>query len=37
MLLANIKESGLLRQEELLQFSPETREGVEVIIEIRRS
>jgi len=37
ILLANIKESGLLTEEEFLQFSPETREGVEVIIKVRRS
>lgn len=36
ILLANIKESQLLTEEEFLQFSPETREAVEVIIEIRR-
>lgn len=37
ILLANIKESGLLTDEEFSQFSPETRENVEVIIKIRRS
>ena len=36
ILLANIKESGLLTEEEFLLFSPETRECVETIIEIRR-
>ena len=36
ILLANIKESGLLTEEESLQFSPETRESVEVIIKVRR-
>ena len=35
-LLANIKESQLLTEEEFLQFSPETREAVEVIIKVRR-
>ena len=36
ILLANIKESGLLTDEEFSQFSPETREAVEVILDIRR-
>lgn len=36
ILLANIKESELLTDEEFSQFSPETREAVEVILEIRR-
>lgn len=36
ILLANIKESDLLTEEEFSQFSPETREGVEVILESRR-
>ena len=37
ILLANIKEEGLLTDEEFMQFSPETREFVEVIANIRRS
>jgi len=37
MLLANIMESDLLVDEEFSQFSPETRESVEVIIKIRRT
>ena len=36
ILLANVKESDLLTEEEFSQFSPETREGVEVILKIRR-
>jgi hypothetical protein len=36
ILLANIRESQLLTEEEFLEFSPETREGVEVIINVRR-
>ena len=37
ILLANIMESDLLVDEEFSQFSPETRESVEVIIKIRRT
>jgi hypothetical protein len=36
ILLANIKESNLLTEEEFSEFSPETREGVEVILRVRR-
>jgi len=36
ILLANIKESGLLTEEEFLQLSQETRESVEVIIKVCR-
>lgn len=36
ILLANIMESELLTDEEVSQFSPETREAVEVILKIRR-
>lgn len=32
VLLTNMKESGLLTEEEFSPISPETREGVEVII-----
>ncbi len=34
ILLANIKEQGLLTEEELMQFSPETREAIDVIASI---
>lgn len=37
ILLANIRESQLLTDEEFSQFSPETREAIEVILEIRRT
>lgn len=37
LLIANIKESQLLTEEEFSQFSQETRERVEVIITMRRS
>lgn len=35
--LANIKQEGLLTEEELMQFSPEAREGIEVIETVRRA
>ena len=34
--LANVRGSDLLTEEEFSQFSPETRESVEVILGIRR-
>ncbi len=37
ILLANIKEQGLLTEEELMQFSPDVREAIEVIDRIRRA
>ena|SRR2546425_5839837 len=37
ILLANIMESDLLTAEEFSQFSQETRESVEVVINIRRT
>jgi hypothetical protein len=37
ILLANIKEQGLLTEEELMQFSPDAREAIEVIDSIRRT
>ena len=37
ILLANIKGQGLLTEEELMQFSPEAREAIEVIDSIRRA
>lgn len=37
ILLTNIRESKLLTDEEFQEFSPEAREAVESIIEIRRS
>ena len=37
ILLANIKEEGLLTDEELSELSPETREAIEVIDRIRRA
>jgi hypothetical protein len=37
ILLANIKEQGLLTDQELMQFSPEVREAIEVIDSIRRA
>jgi hypothetical protein len=37
ILLANIKEQGLLTEEELMQFSPEAHEAIEVIVSIRRA
>lgn len=37
ILLANIKDEGLLTEEELIQFSPEIREALEVIDRIRRA
>ncbi|HEY2974248.1 MAG TPA: hypothetical protein VGJ48_17160 [Pyrinomonadaceae bacterium] len=37
ILLANIKELGLLTEEELMQFSPEARDAIEVIVSIRRA
>ncbi len=37
ILLANIKEQGLLTEEELMQFSPDLREAMEVIDRIRRA
>ena len=36
ILLTNIRKSDLLTEEEFSQFSPETRESVEVILGIRR-
>ena len=36
LLLANIKEQGLLTEEELMQFSPEARNAIEAIESIRR-
>ena len=36
ILVTNIKESNLLTDEEFSQFSPETQEAVERLIEIRR-
>jgi hypothetical protein len=36
ILLANIQESDLLTEEEFSQFSPETRDAVASILEIRR-
>jgi hypothetical protein len=37
ILLTNIMESGSLTNEEISEFSPETREAVAAIIEIRRT
>ena len=37
ILLANIRESQLLTDEEFSEFSSEAREAVELILEIRRS
>jgi hypothetical protein len=37
ILLANIKEEGLLTEEELMQFSPEARNAIEAIESIRRA
>jgi len=37
ILLANIKELGLLTEEEVMQFSPETRDAIEVIVSLRRA
>jgi hypothetical protein len=37
ILLANIKELGLLTEEELMQFSPDARDALEVIVGIRRA
>jgi hypothetical protein len=37
ILLANIKEEGLLTDQELSEFSPETREAIEAIDHIRRA
>jgi hypothetical protein len=37
ILLANIKEQHLLTEEELMQFSPEAREAIEVIDRVRRA
>jgi len=37
ILLANIKEQGLLTEEELMQFSSEAREAIDVIDSIRRA
>ena len=37
ILLANINQEGLLTQDELLQFSPETREAIGIIENIRRA
>jgi hypothetical protein len=37
ILLANIKEEDLLTEEELMQFSEETREAIEVIANFRRA
>ena len=36
VLLANIKQQGLLTEEELMQFSPEARNAIEAIESIRR-
>jgi glutaredoxin 2 len=36
VLLANIKQQGLLTEEELMQFSPEARDAIEAIESIRR-
>jgi hypothetical protein len=36
ILLTNIREGGLLTDEEFSQFSEETRAGVESILEVRR-
>jgi len=35
VLLANIKQQGLLAEEELMQFSPEARDAIEAIEYIR--
>lgn len=37
ILLTNINEEGLLTDEELMEFSPEERETIEVIDSIRRA
>ena len=37
ILLANIKELGLLTEEELMQFSPEARDAIEMIVSMRRA
>jgi hypothetical protein len=37
ILLANIKESQLLTDEEFLEFSSEAREAIEAILEIRHT
>ena len=36
ILLTNIREAGLLTDEEFSQFSAETRAGVDSILEVRR-
>ncbi|HEY0348303.1 MAG TPA: hypothetical protein VGC60_09105 [Pyrinomonadaceae bacterium] len=36
LLLANIKQQGLLTEEELMQFSPEARNAIDDIESIRR-
>ena len=37
ILLANIKREGLFTEDEWMQFSPETRETIEVIETVRRA
>ena len=37
ILLANIKELGLLTEDELMQFSPETRDAIEAIVSMWRA
>jgi hypothetical protein len=37
ILLANIKQEGLLTEAELGEFSPEARQAIEVIENIRRA
>jgi hypothetical protein len=37
ILLANMKEAGLLTEEEIMEFSQETQEVVQVIIQVRSS
>jgi hypothetical protein len=37
ILLANIKREGLLTEAELARFSPETREAIRVIEDVRRA
>jgi hypothetical protein len=37
ILLANIKQEGLLTEEELMQFSPEARNAIEIIESVWRA
>jgi len=37
ILLANIKQEGLLTEQELMQFSPEARDAIEAIENVRRA